>query len=106
MLQHRLRVDAPELVPELHRTAAEWFAGHGQVIEAMAHAADAEDWRLLGRIFVEQGLSAAAHGRTHRPAQRAVAGAGPELFGDSTELAVCGAARSSTRVGGQTSTSP
>ena len=91
MLQHRLRVDAPELVPELHRTAAEWFAGHGQVIEAMGHAADAEDWRLLGRIFVEQGLPqllTVERTALHNVLLRVPA----RLFDDSTELAVCGAA--------------
>jgi LuxR family maltose regulon positive regulatory protein len=52
MLQHRLRVVAPELVPELHSRAARWYAAHGQPLEALRHAADAEDWPLLGELFV------------------------------------------------------
>jgi len=52
MLQHRLRVVAPELVPELHSRAARWYAAHGQSLEALRHAADAEDWPLVGELFV------------------------------------------------------
>ena len=52
MLQHRLRVVAPVLVPELHSRAARWYAAHGQPLEALRHAADAEDWPLVGELFV------------------------------------------------------
>ena len=54
MLQHRLRVVQPELVPELRRTAARWYGAHGQPLEALRHAADAEDWPLVGELFVTQ----------------------------------------------------
>jgi LuxR family maltose regulon positive regulatory protein len=54
MLQHRLRVAAPELLPELHSRAARWYAAHGQPLEALRHAADAEDWPLAGELFVTQ----------------------------------------------------
>jgi LuxR family maltose regulon positive regulatory protein len=54
MLQHRLRVVQPELVPELHRRAARWYGAHGQPLEALRHAADAEDWPLVGELFVTQ----------------------------------------------------
>lgn len=54
MLQHRLRVVGPELVRELHSRAARWYAAHGQPLEALRHAADAEDWALLGELFVTQ----------------------------------------------------
>ena len=56
MLRHRLSVDEPDLVPDLHRRAARWFAEHGQPIEALHHAADANDWVLFGRLFVTQAL--------------------------------------------------
>ena len=52
VLRHRLGVEDPGALPDLHRRAAHWFAGNGRPIEAMRHAADAEDWPLLGRIFV------------------------------------------------------
>ncbi len=54
MLQHRLRVVSPGLVPELHSRAARWYAAHHQPLEAMRHAADAGDWPLMGELFVTQ----------------------------------------------------
>ena len=41
-------------MPELHRRAARWYAAHGQPLEALRHAADAEDWPLVGELFVTQ----------------------------------------------------
>jgi LuxR family maltose regulon positive regulatory protein len=52
VLQHRLRVIEPELVPELHRRAARWYGAHGEPLEAMRHAVDAQDWALVGELFV------------------------------------------------------
>lgn len=52
MLHHRLTVDEPQILPELQRRAALWFAANGQPIEALRHAAEAADWQLLGRLFV------------------------------------------------------
>ena len=52
MLHHQLTVDEPQLLPDLHRRAALWFAANGQPIEALRHAAEAADWQLLGRLFV------------------------------------------------------
>jgi LuxR family maltose regulon positive regulatory protein len=52
MLHHQLTVDEPQIVPDLQRRAALWFAANGQPIEALRHAADAADWQLLGRLFV------------------------------------------------------
>ena len=37
---------------ELHRRAARWFAGHDAPVPALRHAADAQDWVLLGELFV------------------------------------------------------
>jgi LuxR family maltose regulon positive regulatory protein len=42
----------PALVPELHRTAAAWFAQHGQTMEAIHHAVTAGDWSLAARYLV------------------------------------------------------
>jgi LuxR family transcriptional regulator, maltose regulon positive regulatory protein len=41
VLYRRLLERAPELAPELHRRACEWFARHGFVDEAFAHALEA-----------------------------------------------------------------
>jgi LuxR family maltose regulon positive regulatory protein len=56
MLRHRLSVESPEVVPDLHRRAAAWFSEHGRPLEALHHAADAEDWPLVGRLLVTQAL--------------------------------------------------
>jgi LuxR family transcriptional regulator, maltose regulon positive regulatory protein len=52
MLQHQLSMSEPDLPPTLHRRAALWFAGRGNPVEAMKHAATARDWALLGRVLV------------------------------------------------------
>ena len=51
-LRLELRRTLGEEVPDLHRRAAAWFAGHGEVLEAIRHTLVAGDWpeaaRLLG----------------------------------------------------------
>ena len=92
MLRHRLLVDSPELLPDLHRRAARWYADHGRPIEALGHAADAEDWALLGRLVVTHSLqllvsvdrAALIHALGRIPAQR---------LADGPELAICAAAQ-------------
>ncbi|MGW1375068.1 LuxR C-terminal-related transcriptional regulator [Streptomyces sp. NPDC002446] len=44
VLHAHLRGQRPGLEPRLHRRAARWFAGTGQVTEALAHAAAGGDW--------------------------------------------------------------
>lgn len=51
-LLHELRTEDPELHRELHRRAARWFAANAAPVQALRHAADAEDWVLLGELFV------------------------------------------------------
>ena len=51
-LLHELRVQEPVLHTELHRRAARWFAAHDAPVQALRHAADAQDWVLLGELFV------------------------------------------------------
>ena len=54
MLHHQLTIDEPQILPDLHRRAAQWFAASGYPIEALRHAAEAADWQLLGHLFVTQ----------------------------------------------------
>ena len=56
MLRHRLLVEEPGTVLELHRRAAQWYADKDLPLEALQHAADAGDWALFGRLFVTQAL--------------------------------------------------
>ncbi len=92
MLRHRLLVDSPELVPDLHRRAARWFADHGRPIEALGHAADAEDWSLLGRLLVTHALPqlvSADRAALIRVLERIPS----QHLADGPELAVCAAAQ-------------
>lgn len=52
MLSAVLSVEHPHLVAPLHRTAARWLSGHGEPLDALRHAAAAEDWDLVGSVFV------------------------------------------------------
>jgi LuxR family transcriptional regulator, maltose regulon positive regulatory protein len=91
MLRHQLTVDEPQILPDLQRRAALWFAANGQPIEALRHAADAADWQLLGRLFVTQAAplmvsaerAAIVASLARIPADR---------FADGAELAVSAAA--------------
>ncbi|HEY6747228.1 MAG TPA: LuxR C-terminal-related transcriptional regulator [Mycobacteriales bacterium] len=52
LLRHRLAVEAPGAERELHRRAAEWFAGQDEPLETVRHAVQGEAWGLLGRYVV------------------------------------------------------
>lgn len=56
VLRHRLSVESPAEVPALHAAAAQWFADHGEPIEAVRHAMAGEDWRLAGMIIGRVGV--------------------------------------------------
>jgi LuxR family maltose regulon positive regulatory protein len=53
LLRAELRDQAPGEVPELHRRAADWYAGNGFVVEAMRHALAGRDWRLATALLLE-----------------------------------------------------
>jgi LuxR family maltose regulon positive regulatory protein len=92
MLQHRLRVVAPELVPELHSKAARWYAAHGQPLEALRHAADAEDWPLLGELFVNQAAPLLVSAERNQLGQ-VLARIPTDHQPTTADLAMCAAAR-------------
>jgi LuxR family maltose regulon positive regulatory protein len=52
LLRHQLRLDMPELVPELHLKAAHWFAQEDARLYAVHHAVAAQDWPLVGHLVV------------------------------------------------------
>jgi LuxR family maltose regulon positive regulatory protein len=62
LLRLELRRSEPDSVPKLHHTAAEWFAEHGFVIEAIKHAQAAKDWRFAGDLMGQYGFSLALDG--------------------------------------------
>ena len=53
LLLLELRRTASAELPGLHSAAAEWFAEHGQPVEAIRHAQSAQDWRLAGRLLAD-----------------------------------------------------
>ncbi len=57
-LRHRL----PDELPALHSSASDWFARHGQPVEATRHAVAASDWQLAAEIVGAQWLVCVVHG--------------------------------------------
>jgi LuxR family transcriptional regulator, maltose regulon positive regulatory protein len=56
LLQFELRATEPDELPALHVAAANWFAGHGCVVEAVRHAQAAGDWGLAARLLGDHWL--------------------------------------------------
>jgi LuxR family transcriptional regulator, maltose regulon positive regulatory protein len=52
VLRLKLRHERADLVPELHRRAADWYRRNGSLMQAVRHAAQAGDWQLAARIVV------------------------------------------------------
>ncbi|MFJ9645710.1 LuxR C-terminal-related transcriptional regulator [Streptomyces sp. NPDC101206] len=52
ILRVHLRSGQPGLERELHRTAARWLSGAGQLVSALPHAAAAGDWEYAAARFV------------------------------------------------------
>ncbi len=56
-LRLELRRTLPEEVPPLHRRAARWFTGHGQVADAIRHTQAAGDWPDAARLLADHSFS-------------------------------------------------
>jgi LuxR family maltose regulon positive regulatory protein len=88
-LQHRLLLETPEELPRLHRRAADWYARHSFLLEALGHAIDAKDWAYVGRLVVEAAPIVLSPDRLRlvKVLERVPA----ERLSDSPELVVCAA---------------
>ncbi len=53
VLQSRLLTEEPELVPQLHRRACDWFAAKGLTTDAVRHALVAEDFTRAAHLMEE-----------------------------------------------------
>ena len=53
LLRLELRRTTPELIAQLHRRAAGWFADHGHVIEAIRHTQAAGDWKGASHLLAD-----------------------------------------------------
>ncbi|RZU49420.1 LuxR family maltose regulon positive regulatory protein [Krasilnikovia cinnamomea] len=88
VLRHRLLLESPTALPELHRRAAGWHAAHNSVFEAIEHAVAAGDWPYVGRLVVTQAAPLIAS--AHRAALvRLLAQIPPGAFAATPELMVC-----------------
>jgi LuxR family transcriptional regulator, maltose regulon positive regulatory protein len=56
LLQRELRCSTPGELPALHAAAAQWYAEHGYVVEAVRHAQAAQDWGLAVRSLSDHLL--------------------------------------------------
>jgi LuxR family transcriptional regulator, maltose regulon positive regulatory protein len=63
LLRLELRRTLPEEVPALHRRAAAWLAGHGQVVEAIRHTQAAGDWPDAARLLADYSFSLTLDGQ-------------------------------------------
>jgi LuxR family maltose regulon positive regulatory protein len=63
LLQRELRCSAPSELPALHRAAAQWYAEHGYVVEAVRHAQAAQDWDLAVRSLSDHLLDLVLDGQ-------------------------------------------
>jgi LuxR family maltose regulon positive regulatory protein len=62
MLRRELRRRLPDETPELHRRAAHWYAEHGELAAAVAHAIEAREQTLARDLVVAAGFDLASAG--------------------------------------------
>jgi LuxR family maltose regulon positive regulatory protein len=62
-LRLELRRRSADEVPELHRRAAQWFAHHGDAVEAVRHMLAAGDWPDAARLLADHLFSLTLDGR-------------------------------------------
>jgi LuxR family maltose regulon positive regulatory protein len=91
LLAVELRNTEPEQIPGLHRLAATWYAEHGDVLEAIAHAQAAGDAQGAAGLLIGNYFSLTLDGR-RATARALLERFDTELLDDSPELAVVVAA--------------
>jgi LuxR family maltose regulon positive regulatory protein len=63
LLRLELRRTLPAEIPLLHRRAAGWFTGHGQVADAVRQTQAAGDWPQAARLLADHAFSLALDGQ-------------------------------------------
>ena len=90
-LRLELRRTLADEVPDLHRRAAQWFADHGYVVEAVRHTLAAGDWADAARLVADHSFRWVLDGQAGTI--RAVLQAFPEgASADHPDLALAHAA--------------
>jgi LuxR family transcriptional regulator, maltose regulon positive regulatory protein len=66
LLRLELRRRLPEELPALHRLAAKWLIGHGEIVDAIRHTQAAGDWPDAARLLADHsfGLTLDGHAQT------------------------------------------
>jgi LuxR family maltose regulon positive regulatory protein len=54
VLRLKLRIESPELWPDLHQRAARWYQRNGGLAEAVRHAAASGNWQLAAEIVLDE----------------------------------------------------
>src|SRR2546429_9945024 len=62
-LRLELRRTSADEVPDLHRKAAQWFADHGDVVEAVRQTLSAGDWPDAARLLADHLFSLTLDGQ-------------------------------------------
>jgi LuxR family maltose regulon positive regulatory protein len=89
VLQHRLLVEQPGMLPRLHRRAADWYAKHDLVIDALGHAVASRDWAYVGRLLVDAAPMVVS--RDRRRLVKVLEQVPAAEFGSTAELVLCAA---------------
>jgi LuxR family transcriptional regulator, maltose regulon positive regulatory protein len=56
LLRLELRRRLPEELPALHRLAASWLIGHGEIVDAISHTQSAGDWSDAARLLADHSF--------------------------------------------------
>lgn len=91
LLELELRRTEPEALPDLHRSAAEWFEEHGFPVEAVRHFQAAEEWESAARLLCERWFALQLNGQV-ATAHDLLTGFPPSSGLDRPELAILEAA--------------
>ena len=62
VLRHRLQLQSPEAVPQLHQRASRWFEAQGMIEQALDHALAAEDMNRAGSLLAAISRDLLKHG--------------------------------------------
>ena len=54
LLRHQLKQSEPELIPQLHKRAADWFAANGYLDDALFHALEAPDYAQAAALLAAE----------------------------------------------------
>ncbi len=63
LLRLELRRRLPEELPALHRLAAQWLTGHGEIVDAIRHIQAAGDWSDAARLLADHSFGLTLDGQ-------------------------------------------